>query len=103
GETLHKFRLDLAVRHRTDVQQEIGIRGRGTRQVLDERSGALEALVTLVVSPSAVDGFASFQRQIADLGLVVESLGAAAGKILLEHLEIFARIWRAMVIVSDQG
>ena len=58
--------LNLAVRHRADVQKEIGIVARGAHQVVDQLTRTLVVAIVKVEAPRLVDRLARFERQSAD-------------------------------------
>src|SRR5439155_9505163 len=55
-----------------------------------------------VEAPRAVHRLAGFERQLADLRVLVEFGRLTARQILLEHLEILAGEWTAMMVGADE-
>jgi hypothetical protein len=72
-------------------------------EVVHEVARALVSPVGEVEAPRVVHGLAGLQGQGSDLRVLVEVGGAAAGQVLLEHLEVLARKGTAVMVVADEG
>ena len=99
---LHKLRLNLSIRHRADIQQEIRIHSRRAHQVANQIRGAFVPIVGDIKSPRIVHRFASLQRQNTHTLLRVEACRVPARQILLEHLKILPRKRILVVIAANQ-
>jgi hypothetical protein len=97
-----KLRLDLTVRHRADIQQEVPAITRRLHEQGHELRRRLVGRVGDIELPGIIDGGTSLQRQSGDF-LKIKAVGILTRYVLLEQLEIFPRERRNMVVVADQA
>src|SRR4029077_4025172 len=97
-ETGDELRINLAVRVRADVQQQVGVVPCGADQAAFDFGYAFVGAVSDIEAPGAVQSVGAFERDIAAYVFCVESSRVLAGQIALESLHVFTRARRLMMI-----
>src|SRR5258708_204547 len=103
GQSFLKFRLDVPIRHRSYVQQEIGAVTAGPYQGMDQLFRCFISCIGDVESPGGIDGFAGLQGHLLRRRLITQPGFILPWEITFEHLKVFSRQGCKMVIVADEA